>query len=651
MKRRNFLLGLAMVGTVFGLTGCGDETSTSESVNQPSVPSSVSTPTSNSQSNSTGSDAPLHSYIVVRVSEKQSFETFKTNRQEKTNKQTEFYDRTREYTVGDDNKFNVKPRVDFLDENLMPAIPSEWSYEIEILKKNDSDAFVALGENDLARYVESIDNKNCDIDFKEEAVGETFKIVVAPEGLSNSQKGDEDYYADIVVKVVDGFNAYAPKELGYYDNRTNDQGKAWKAFKEENGLDPDYKPNSIVLHNDIKVTENDVPSVFFYNEGDEDLPKGEGVVGSLRDYAELYLRQFDTSDEDFALYGNYFTLNFTGFPLVKRERDHEEDETRLVISHAVAFRAEPKNGAYDKQFTYRDINIFGNAQRKEDTDLGGGLIFNKTHDMKALAENVITRAWFITYFTQNAHSDYVVNYCKSYDNYNSFIYSWGGNLVGKNSEMIGAGGPVVLQDHTNIGKSSESVPSTKFENCKLESLVAGTEGWFSSFGAVAAAQQIKQLDTIFRDPNLAALGQMYGVNTNRTILQTDPTIVDDAGEPIKLINLICVNKDGSMDAMPEGVLNIKGSIQFDNNPAFDFGETDAEFRGFMDRVSANSAANVILQGCGTKGYAFTDHKGLYTDVSNGEKIPFYPPNVNMGLFEGDYLQVYFFGMGITLGYY
>ena len=61
----------------------------------------------------------------------------------------------------------------------------------------------------------------------------------------------EDYTISFEFEVVEGYNVYNAKELGYMDNRTNGaEADAWNAFKEANNLASDYFPTNFVVHNE-----------------------------------------------------------------------------------------------------------------------------------------------------------------------------------------------------------------------------------------------------------------------------------------------------------------------------------------------------------------------------------------------------------------
>lgn len=670
MKKKNLLLGIAMVGSL--LVACnkgGESVSVEDSTTSvdvvspisesPSVtsvePSATSVEESQVASDSevaseeVTSVAPVSTsteesitpnVFIVSVSTKASFATFAENKTEKDNKQIEFSDLTKNYVVGDDNGVKVKPVVEFENVMGLPVKVDEWNYLVDVYIKNGED-FVLLGENDLTTYVDSIDYVNCEVNFSSSAVGKTFKIVVTPEGLSAKQQNNiAKYQAAMEFDVVDGFNLYNAKELAYYNNvyvggsDWASDSAIWNEFKTQNDLDTTYSPSAIILHDNISVKTEDVPSKFFYNAGDEDLKESASdyarTLGSLRDWSDIYTHLY-AKDEKVSFYGNYFTLSFAEFPYVTR-KSTGYTEVGEVISHSTLFRNEalPEALADDAtaSFTMSDVNLIGNAPKQENTVLGGGLIMNKDDNMKTSMSNILSRRWFITYFPESRHALYTIDNCKAYDNFNSFIYNWGATVNVSNSEMIGAGGPIIIQDHVN-NKNADGgeIGRSTFKNCNLQSYVAGTEGWFELVGASGVAPQIKTLNAAFTN-----FGANYVFKNN----------------DVDMFNLISVNKSGSAESITPGEV-IKGSVQFDELPAFDFGETNPYLAGFISQVTSVSPEAPIYQSTGSatafayfNGSCLVDAARTSLNTAEAATNP---------IFQGDYLGLYYMGMCFTFGYY
>ena len=75
--------------------------------------------------------------LVNVVEQRASFELFEDNRSVKTNKRTEFFDLTKQYLVGDDNPWKVKPSVSFVKRNKVTGDIESKHILIEV-KTTDS---------------------------------------------------------------------------------------------------------------------------------------------------------------------------------------------------------------------------------------------------------------------------------------------------------------------------------------------------------------------------------------------------------------------------------------------------------------------------------------------------------------------------------
>ena len=123
----------------------------------------------------------------------------------------------------------------------------------------------------------------------------------------------------------------------------------WDAFKAANGLRTDYNPDCLILQDNVKVTKDDIPSTFFYTAEELKNANDPKAVGSMKDTCELYLycglnsesaNQYEYNmNNTLKFYGNYFTIDFSAFPLVRRGWGEKTEEGK-VVSHATAFRCQ-----------------------------------------------------------------------------------------------------------------------------------------------------------------------------------------------------------------------------------------------------------------------------------------------------------------------
>lgn len=573
----------------------------------------------------------------------------------------EFFIWNQSYLVGDDNNWTFKPSVTFykfdLDEegnlnldNYEEVIPASWEYDIAIYKYNlETEKYDILVDNNDTAIIDAIDYTTCQINFADgiDKENNAFLVKVSPKGLTTNQSANKDRYTiSMMIEVVDGFNVYTAKELAYINDRTDEYATAWEEFKKANGLELNYVANRVILHNDINITTNDLPKEFFYTEEEAkgqpdelryyDVLDSEGnlveklevkLAGSLKDYSYIYYRELEGTEE-LSIVGNYYKVDASSMPLVVRESKGDNSATPLgtVISHATLIKVD---GSGSSNFVMENVSFLGNANRTEIAIKGGGIILTKINNTAATMKNNIASCFFISYMTELSTNDILIEKCRAYDAFNSFIYNWGSSKVTlKECEMIGAGGPVIIQDHVDPTSSDGGqVGQITIEDCKLEAYVAGTEGWFTLVGATSVVPLIKGMNALFNP-----LG--------RSFLKTNTA----SGETY--MNLICVNKSG--DAQSITAQKVSGSTtiidsESETNRSFNFGATDP-YLGALLAQTYSQGAPAFESSKG--GYGYTDGAtGIY-DLQNNRLI-----DPTHAIYNGDYLAVYYNGMLIVLGYF
>lgn len=557
-----------------------------------------------------------------------SFVEYYSNKEEKENKKTEFFDLTKAYLVGDDNAWSAKPNVTFISYNpetsvTKPITVQSWTYDIKIYDGSivsNKESIIDLTNSD---YIDSIDYNVCTIDFSEKAIGKTFVVIVCPTGLTEKQQANvENYITRFTINVVDGYNVYSALELAYIENRTSgEEAEAWNNFKIKNGLSLDYHPTNLILQKSLEVKTEDLPEYFFYQENE--LSKSdsdyERALGSMKDYKSIYFKTV-SANEEFKIIGNYFTLSFESLKEIIRENNSITPDGE-VISHSNLFRFEGDGSA---QVVMEDLNIIGNAPRVENSIKAGGIIMNKVEGPKFVIRNTITVCCFIAFFPNYTDAEYLIDKCKAYDSFNCFVYNWGAtNVKIQDSEMIGAGGPVIIQDHVDPNTSNSRIPNTVVVNSKLESYVTGSEGWFTVVKASAVVPQIKALNQIF-------------TTVGRSFLKANKD------NSLQFLNLICVNKSSNNEGLTSE--KVSGSLAIDD-ALFDYGATNPYLKQMLD-ITFTAGAPTFQSSLAnaTSGYGYYSGSGL-VDVSNNAIQDLENP-----IFSGDYLCLYFNGMAIVLGY-
>lgn len=559
---------------------------------------------------------------------------YESNRKEKDNKRTEFKDLTQEYLVGDDNPWIFKPEVSFISvdpitDDWEEITIVEWNYVINVAILRDTQYQLLTDEN-VNDYIDSINAKNASVDFSNKAIGNRFKVTVYPEGLTEEQIANiSDYTITVEIMVVDGYNAYTALDLAYIENREDtDEALAWKAFKEEKGLDVNYHPTRIIFHKDIKVTTEDLPKFFFYQETDTDLKPTDAdyqrTLGSMKDYKSLYYRDVKDASQ-FTISGNYFQLSIASLPVVTREDGRITAEGE-VISHTTLLRFQ---GSESGKTAIENISIVGNAPRVENKLKAGGTIFIKVEGPEFKAYNNIATSSFIVYMPNYTLTKFTMEKCKAFDSFNCFVYNWGSDKVYMiDCEMKDAGGPVIIQDHVDheTDGSGGRIAETTIINCDLESYVNGSEGWFTIVKASALVAPIVGMDALFNP---------FG----KSILAKNTT------NDYNYFNFICINKSGS-SASPTAV-KIQGTLKIDEYPAFDYGKTVDEVK-LVSTIASQFSAPYFQTTAG--GVAWTDAKtGLFsTDLSSGQPTQIINPADP--IYSGDYIGLYYNGMMIVFGY-
>ena len=504
--------------------------------------------------------------VLSNVDAKHEFVLFNTNKSKDPNSNDGFYDRTQTFKVGDDNAFNVKPELTVLDaETYLPVSVSKWTHDFQITATMD-------GQDAGSQYFSVVDARNCDVKFTQEAVGHNFVISVVPTGILPSQVSR--FTRTVTVEVVDGYNVYDAKELGYFDTRYADSREdsftleddtvwpcKWTEFKAANGMDINYHPAALILQKDIKVTTADLPSNFFYTQAEATAIGDASAAGSLHDWAYLYMH---TTDDSVTVDGNYFELDLSDIPLVKRE-SHKPTAVGAVVSHAAAFKAIRGNDV-----KFQNINMTGNAKNAaDDADkiYGGGFIFVKGAGSKTFtASNIIATKFFITFMGEKQHyedspnTSFILNNMKCFNNYNSFLYNWGSEMNIKNSLLTNCGGPIIIQDHTSTDQYEDQngmvvlgrAPTTTFEDCSLVNYVAGSEAWFQQFNATALVPKIKGMSDLL---GATGLPKSFVVNEAK-----EGKFYQALASQASFFNFVAINKSGSAQGLTSspncGTVNI-----------------------------------------------------------------------------------------------
>ena len=468
------------------------------------------------------------------------------------------------YVIGNQNEFKLTPTVEILNFNTDKEYTTkEFFADVTISLQKDGNyvelAKVYKGNNVTEYYdgnvlVATVNTYKGLYQFSAEAAGNQVKISVAP-----SQKYYEVYEEDfppivLEAKIINAYNVYEAWQLAVIDNFN----AAWADFKAAHGI-ANVSASGIVLHNDIKLTADDAPASFFYTTT-ADVVYTNTVSGAtitipagtkyLVDETFIYERR---SDEDFAIEGNFFTLDAKSFPLVPSPgvfgkdsgRDYEYD-----FSNAALFRVlvAEETTELTANATVNNIQLIGNAARDNLVDSteslasAGGLIFFKSSvGINTTMNNIIGNSYFITYFTEYKTSLTVKN-SKCYDSYQNAAFMWGDatlNLI--DTYINGCGGPAIIaQSVWNENRH----PVVNVTGGEIETHLGGQEIWFTAVQATAIVGQIKALGAGLQQAGLGNLTDANGQLNIKTALMAKGFSADEIVSGLDAQGIVSINGAG-----------------------------------------------------------------------------------------------------------
>lgn len=449
------------------------------------------------------------------------------------------------YVVGDDNAFIFLPRatsIDFEAETEVPLENFTASTTVKMLVEGEYKLLERKStavKNEYEYYdgstlflTEKADEN--EYLFTAAAQDNVFLLSVLPDASVYTYAEDSIDPVEIEVKVTDGFNVYNVQQLCVLDNSKETD---WAAIKGSLGL-LNVDPNAVILHGNMKITEAEVPESMkytlsedyklYYKDGatekvgtPEEFGLGRTFLwDKLRSDDYAIYRHYIPQNGTFAIYGNYFELDASKLPLVASFEaagvdgatwyDVDFSNTTLLQIYGESKVEEGQ----DEKFFFYNLAVRGNAKgdqlvvdssttgvKGETLVYGGSIIFVKVQDATAVLENVRAYTFFIPFF---ANSGTVIEYnrTKCYDSFQNAIYAWAKtDVTVKNSYFQRAGGPLIIMVHKQPDKADPlaRLPQMNVdENSVLESYLTGSEIWFSSVKATTVVDQIKSLDTIFR---------------------------------------------------------------------------------------------------------------------------------------------------------
>ncbi|MFA5421263.1 MAG: hypothetical protein WC344_00505 [Bacilli bacterium] len=539
------------------------------------------------------------------------------------NKRNEFKDLKQGYFVGDDNPFIFFPTIYAYDSEGEEMNVTAY-HSSSVVKEKRGDEWVTLTGAELDAAV-AIDEFASSYDFAEAAIGKTYSLSVRPAG--DEYATAPKFETSFIFTIANGYNVYKQDDLSHFDNINVN---IWNSYRTAKGI-TQVDIDGLFFHNDIKIERDKLPDGFFYMEGDSDAPTDGAdyprIIGSLRDDVGVYYRDILPS-EDFVINGNYFNLDYSSLPVVVREaKDSVESPTEegKVISHATVIKAgNAQTGDDLGDYELKNLSVVGNANRTEEAVKSGGAIFSKTLSVDSLVYNVIATQCFTIFLTEFSGPNATIEKTRGYDSFSSMLYNFGTtNLLIKDCEFIGAGGPVLISDHVyadEVTGEGGYQPQTLVQNSLLESYVTGDENWFRLVSATGAAAQLVALGT--------QLLPYYG---SKSIVKM--ITVTGKPDPIAHFNMIGLIKDGGV-AEPTSA-KVNGKIQIDENVALDFkGAFMTSASGFGPEYARFQSSD------GPAALLNPNPQGLIS-VGGVPIATKYEPGAPANYFTGDYMNVYY----------
>lgn len=559
------------------------------------------------------------------------------------------------YKVGQQNTFVAKVTgviTDALTGNDTELANPDVNITLEQYDNATSD-YVEISSEDVVNHVVISDDSK--YDFKEAAIGNTYRITVSPDEVKYGSISEECGDVVMEVEVVDAYNVYNKKELSLFDNREG----VYDDIKAELGIE-NVEVNGLVFHGNHTITNEDIPAEFRYTEEEVDnyianngtdfqnwlLAKTtttgvtwtpemgrETLVDSLKDYVDVYKR-YTRPETDFRVEGNYFHIDCSQIKQVYAFFD-DISEGKVAEQYAPSDPTKGCDGSHSTLFTangdflefsndeieqnnygggkvsFTNITITGNGNRSNDDKYMGGLLTFKTRNVDFYGTGIITSRSFTTFIPcletkEEFKTRTYLDRCKCFDSYSTLFYIYGTSVnVITNSWMSGAGGSIALLDEVGADDKNspeKGTPNVDCYNVSFSNPVTGLEPWFVAHRATPILQML----TAFGTENgwLGKNAKNNGDHKNLTFKGSDD---------IPYIDLIAIDvcvANPLTNKLSNGGTMLKGGFHIYNN------ETDKALLGALDMAK--------LAACDPTSDMATFATGAVTEfMQNGNPLPLY----------------------------
>ena len=595
-------------------------------------------------------------YDLTKFVEPQALTSFK-NVAASTTDESKFMNYDQKYYVGDDNPFKLVPNYNL----MLKEDPTQQTSKLHLLV--NVHVYKHVGENWTeveAGTDYTFDANKYAFQFAADAVGNEYRIQMTPKDFTKLFNGSDIAPIELVVTIADGYNVHEAWELGHiavvgesekndvnkcaentFDRFTNEGGQyvtkkyyeVWNQFYTDRGETNLKSVNGIFLHNDIKITRNDVPADYFASSKESACT--EHAVGSLKDWAFVYPHYMPNVNSSFTFNGNYFDMDFSEFPVSLSHNTstmeyYTEDTSITYLSNSVFFyfaglpHAQTDAGDTFAPITFKNFSA-GGASGKTITgtatqEAAGTPTFLKVEDSVSIGlENSVIRE-FMMGLNSSQKGDWLVKDTKIYDCYNCGLYVQVATGAIQNSQLKRFGGPVVFAVSINEENGSEVARANAFvvdELSILENYVEYNQTWFAMNGA-------SQLVLMFK-----GLGGDGLAPTGTTILNADGKM----NMQVLVLDNSYLGDDGP------GAGKLYTSIDFDNDPLMDYSAVTME--QIASAITAQVGATPILLIDQAGHVAVADPTGIqaWFTLTGDAEHPLSPSATPLE-FVGDRLYVY-----------
>lgn len=467
---------------------------------------------------------------VISMENTAGYKAYLNNSVEQSNKDEQFVSLGKPYMVGSANGYKCAPLVTY-DDGEKTDVSENMKTVYKLYKKGET---TPLSGDALTAVLRKVDNNI--YYFTEDAEGKEFTLEISVDPQYEVLEED-DVTVTQNIMVVSGYNVHDALDLSVMDNLNN---KSWAAIKKtvrdwnEGKTLAEYKDvERVILHKEITVKKSDLPTNYFWQEG-------EGKQGDGISYADAYARTPSTykdllkgslketclgedwengehnnqrglyTSNGIGLAGNYMTLTYDpGYTEIK---DENGKTTKVTAEDGGIYIVCDFNMDAGNTKTYPEVHISMFAYRnhkdntrtpvienvyltgktnKTESGIGivpAGLMMSNVNIDNATISNVVANRWFCNIETDGTvtadKAGTLVNVadCKFFDSFSQMIYIlYGRGINITNCEMRGAGGPLVIVQ--TKGKDAPKYVTggsyVKIDDMsKMESWITGDEVWF-----------------------------------------------------------------------------------------------------------------------------------------------------------------------------